>query len=103
MKVTKEKRGNTLNVAISGSLDIKTAPQLKEALEGCLDGVKEVIFDLGETEYTSSAGLRVLLRTFQIMNEKEGRMVLKNVNKDFYDILKLAGFTEFLEVEQADN
>ena len=101
MTVTKSKEAGILTVAIEGVLDIRTAPQLAEALEGELDDVNEVHFDLGKTDYTSSAGLRVFLKTFQVLDKKDGRMVLKNVNNSFYDILKVSGFTDFIEVEKA--
>ncbi len=99
MTVTKEKEGSVLNIAISGSLDINTAPQLKAELEGELDDITEVYFDMKDCDYTSSAGLRVILGTFQVMDEKEGRMVLKNVNESFMSILEVTGFTDFLEIE----
>lgn len=101
MTVTKKKENGVLTVSIEGALDIKTSPQLSKELEGELDDVNEVIFDMGKTPYTSSAGLRVLLKTFQVMEQKNGKMVIKNVSEDFYDILKLSGFTTFLEVEKA--
>ena len=101
MNITKTKDGGVLTVAIDGALDIKTAPKLSEALEGELADVNEVLFDLAKTTYTSSAGLRVLLKTFQVLDEKDGTMVLKNVNESFYDVLKLSGFTSFLQVEKA--
>ncbi|MBE5829891.1 MAG: STAS domain-containing protein [Butyrivibrio sp.] len=99
MNIAKEKEGSRLTVSIEGSLDIRTAPDLSKALEGELDDVNEVYFDLAGTSYTSSAGLRVLLKTFQVMEAKDGRMVLKNVNEDLYDVLKLSGFVDFLEIE----
>ncbi len=99
MNIAKEKDGSRLTVSIEGSLDIRTAPDLSKALEGELDDVNEVCFDLGGTSYTSSAGLRVLLKTFQVMEAKDGRMVLKNVNEDLYDVLELSGFVDFLEIE----
>ena len=99
MNIAKEKDGSKLTVSIEGSLDIRTAPDLSKALEGELDDVNEVYFDLAGTSYTSSAGLRVLLKTFQVMEAKDGRMVLKNVNEDLYDVLKLSGFVDFLEIE----
>lgn len=99
MNIAKEKDGSRLTVTIEGSLDIRTAPDLSKALEGELEDVNEVYFDLKGTNYTSSAGLRVLLKTFQVMEGKDGRMVLKNVNEDLYDVLKLSGFVDFLEIE----
>ena len=100
MKITKEKEGSKLTVAIEGALDIRTAPDLTKALEGELDDVDEVVFDLSKTSYTSSAGLRVILKTFQVLEVKDGRMVLKGVNADLYGILKLSGFIDFLEIEK---
>ena len=99
MRVIKEKQGEVLNVAIEGILDINTAPQLKAELEGELDDVMEAYFDMGDCEYTSSAGLRVLLGAYQVLDEKEGRMVLKNVNESFMEILEMTGFTDFIDVE----
>ncbi len=100
MTVTKEKDGNILTVTIEGEVDAKTAPQLREEMEGELDDVMEVYFDLKDCTYTSSAGLRVFLGAYQILEEKDGRMVLRGVNDAFYDILETTGFTDFLEIER---
>ena len=99
MEIAKEKNDGVLTVGISGALDIRTAPELQEALKGELDDVNEVIFDLGNSDYTSSAGLRVFLEVFQVLEKKDGNMKLRNVNKSFYDILKISGFTDFLDIE----
>ncbi len=101
MIVEKTKNDKTLTVSIEGSLDMHTAPELSQALEGELEDVDEVCFDMLKASYTSSAGLRVLLKTYQVMSEKGGRMRIKNVNEAFYDSLKLSGFVNFLEIERA--
>lgn len=100
MEIKKEKNGSVLEVTIEGDLNIKTAPDLEAALEGELDDVTELKFDLAGCSYVSSAGLRVFLGTFQILDEKDGRMVLTNVTDSFYDVLEVTGFTDFLEIER---
>ncbi len=100
MKVTKEKNGDVLNIAIEGEVNVATAPQLKKDLEGEVDDVMEVIFDLKDTDYVSSVGLRVILGVYQELDDKDGRMVLKNVNEVLMEILEMTGFTDFLEIEQ---
>ena len=100
MTVKKEKADGTLTVSVEGAIDVKTAPELKESLNGELEDVNLVIFDLKDTVYTSSAGLRVILGAYQTMTKKGGRMILKNVNEVFYNALQSAGFTQFLEIEQ---
>ena len=101
MKVTKQKEGDLLTVKIEGNININTAADLRKSLKGELEGVNKVIFDLKDTDYTSSAGLRVILETYQELCKKGGTMVMENVSKDFYDILKLSGFTDFLDIRQA--
>ena len=102
MKISKMKDGENLYVSIEGALDITTSPQLKASLEEDLDSVKNVFFDLRGTDYTSSSGLRVLLGAFQTLEKKGGRMVLKNVNQSFLDILEMTGFTDFIEIDNSE-
>ena len=103
MEINKEIVGDILTVKIKGSLDINTAPGLSKTLKGALDNVKEVVFDLGDSDYTSSAGLRVLLETYQIMDKKKGKMLIKNVCDALYDTLKLSGFTDFIDIHKKEN
>ena len=102
MKVEKKKDGDLLTVFIEGTLDINTAPELKKELKGELEDVNKVVFDLKNTDYTSSAGLRVFLETFQILSKKGGTISMINVNPVFYDILKLSGFVDFLDIQRAE-
>ncbi len=99
MKVSKKQEGNKLTVIIDGTVDAKTAPQLSEALEGALEGIDELYFDMEKMDYTSSVGLRVLLMAYQEMDDKDGRMVLMHLNDDVKEILDDTGFTDFLEIE----
>ena len=81
MTVKKEKTGDTLLISVEGAIDINTSPQLQAELDGELDDINLIIFDLKESTYTSSSGLRVMLGTYQIMEKKGGRMILRNVNE----------------------
>ena len=102
MNVKKTKDGDVLTVAIEGSLDIKTSPQLKEAMKGELENVSSLIFDLADCNYTSSAGLRVILESYQILSERDGGLSIINANSVLYDTLKLSGFTDFIDIKRAE-
>ena len=102
MNVNKIKDGDVLTVAIEGSLDIKTSPQLREAMIGELDNISSLIFNLSDCNYTSSAGLRVILESYQILSAKGGNMSIINVNSMLYDTLKLSGFTDFIDIKRAE-
>lgn len=100
MNITKEKEGNRLTISISGRLDAKNAPKLEAELSGgVLDDVDELHFDMSELEYTSSMGLRVMLRAYQVIEDKDGKMVIEHVNDDLMEVFELTGFTDFLDIE----
>lgn len=73
-------------------------PTLEEELKRSLDGITELVFDFGKLEYISSAGLRVLLAAQKIMN-KQGSMIIKNVNDVINDVFEVTGFSDILTIE----
>ena len=62
------------------------------------DGITELVFDFGKLEYISSAGLRVLFVAQKIMN-KQGSMIIKNVNDVINDVFEVTGFSDILTIE----
>ena len=98
MIITKTKNGTTLTIVLEGRLDTRTAPQLELDLKSSIDGIEKLCLDFASLEYISSAGLRILLSAQKIMN-KQGGMVIRNVNEDVMDIFEITGFVDILTVE----
>jgi len=98
MTINKNANGNELVIALEGRLDTTTAPQLDEDLKTSLNGVQDLVFDFSKLEYISSAGLRVLLSAQKVMN-KQGTMVIKNVNEEIHEIFEVTGFVDILTIE----
>ena len=68
MTIEKKINGEALTLIVSGRLDTQTAPELENELDSILSGLKELIFDMTNLEYVSSAGLRVILKAQKAMN-----------------------------------
>ena len=98
MEIVKNLNGTALDIALTGRLDTTTAPALEAELNTALTDVTELAFDFAKLEYISSAGLRVLLAAQKIMN-KQGKMVLHNVNDDINEVFDITGFSDILTVE----
>ena len=98
MKITKKKEGSKLVIALEDSLNTITTPELEAELENSLDDVKELIFDLKDLNYISSAGLRVMFATHKTMAKKEGSMALKNICDEVKDILDMTGFGQVFTI-----
>ena len=97
MEIKKTLNGSELTVALSGSLDTMTVTELEKELKGSLDGVNEIIFDLADLEYISSAGLRVLLKAQKYMNAHEGGM--KVPSELVMEVFNVTGFSDILTIE----
>ena len=48
-------------------------------------------------EYTSSAGLRILLKAQKLMNN-QGEMIIENVQTDVMEVFEMTGFSDFLTI-----
>lgn len=98
MTIKQDKNAGDLTLFIEGRIDTKTAPQLEQIIKTELEGIVNLVFDLTETSYISSAGLRVMLMAQKQMN-KQGRMKVVNANKDLMEIFEVTGFSNILTIE----
>jgi len=98
VNIIKNRTETELNIALEGRLDTTTAPQLEAELKENLDGVRQLTLDFAKLEYLSSAGLRVLLAAQKLMN-RQGSMVIRNVNDVISEIFEVTGFSDILTVE----
>ena len=48
MKITQNKEGSKLTIALEGRLDTTTAPELENELKTAVEGVEYLVFDLKE-------------------------------------------------------
>ena len=98
MTIEKNLNGTELTITIAGRLDTTTAPQLEAEFKQNINGVEKLVLDFTALEYLSSAGLRVLLAAQKAMN-KQGEMVIRNVNQTVNEIFEVTGFIDILTIE----
>lgn len=98
MNIEKNQNGSELVVKVIGRVDTVTAPELESQVKESLEGITNLELNLEELEYISSAGLRVILSLQKIMN-KQGRLIITNVNETVQDIFEVTGFSEILTIE----
>ena len=98
VKIEKEQKGTILTLCVGGRLDTLTSPELEAVLKESLKGVTELVLDLENLQYTSSAGLRVILQAQKIM-ERQGHMRVIHVSDDIMELFDITGFTSVLTIE----
>mgnify|MGYP003299416453 FL=1 len=98
MIIDKQLNGSELTLSLNGRLDTTTAPELEAVIKENITGVTNLVMDFAGLEYLSSAGLRVILSAQKTMN-KQGEMVIRNVNETINEVFEITGFIDILTIE----
>ena len=100
MTINKNETNDSITVALSGRLDKLSSPELEKAMKEEVAKKKNIIFDLKDLTYISSAGLRVLLATEKENKVNEKNTTIINVNSDVMDIFVVTGFVYMLDIQK---
>ena len=100
-------QGGALTVKLAGSLDTSTAPDLERQLAPALaGGAQDIVFDLADLKFISSAGLRVFSTTRKALKERGGQASFVHMQpqiQEVFEIMKsLPGVAVFKDVAELD-
>ncbi|MFH1737877.1 MAG: STAS domain-containing protein [bacterium] len=99
MECAKSKEGVFMVIKVKGRLDSVTAPELdRECVKSIEQGETRLILDLGELDYLSSAGLRVILSTAKKLKSSQGTLSLCSLQEMVSEVFSVAGFSSFLPI-----
>lgn len=98
MNINLVKENELLKIELQGRLDTNTSPALEEVINTLEADVKDLVIDIKDLEYISSAGLRVILAAQKKMN-KVGSLKVINVCDSIMEIFEITGFVDILEIE----
>lgn len=93
MEISNKKVGNVLIISIKGRLDALTSSDLESEICSRLeDGETKIVFDLGELEYISSAGLRAILFCAKKLKSSDGTIAFANITGMISEVFEISGF-----------
>ena len=93
LEIEKKLDDRCLTVTLIGVLDSVTSPELDREVQN-MEDVDEVVLDLKELDYTSSAGLRVIMG---LKRRLAGRpLKLENIGTEVREVLDLTGSSKLL-------
>ena len=99
MEITNQEFKHCDLIKVKGRVDSATAPDFSKALESSTNNSRfNIVVDMSELEYMSSAGFRALLATQRNCKRyNRGELVLVAVPVRIKEALELAGFTELFK------
>lgn len=99
--IENEEKKDKAVIYVSGSIDSSTAPELDAFISERLNGLKELVLDVSEVDYMSSAGLRVLLSAHKGLGNEKDSVTVIGANDDVDEVLHITGFDTFINVEES--
>ena len=99
MTINVERDFELVTLEITGRLDTTTAPNLETVINDLSEDTKELVFNMAELEYISSAGIRVILGAYKKMNSNQGIMRVEKVNDLVAEVFEMTGLSQFIGKE----
>ncbi len=85
-------------VAVNGSLDASTAAELNEYVSTQISaGHSQLVLDLSQVEFLSSAGLRAILVSLKESRREGGDLRLAAAQPGTEKVLKISGFLSIIK------
>ena len=99
--------GSPITIKLTGSLDAATAPELERQLTTVLaNPARDLVFDLAQLKFISSAGLRVFAHARKELQARGGQASFVNMQpqiREVFAIVKsLPGVAVFQSMEELD-
>ena len=99
MTINESKGDNSITLAVEGQVDTVTAPDLQRQLLTAFQKSKNIVLDLTNVGYMSSAGLRALLLGQKTATSKGGKMTVTNVCDAVMQVFTMSGFAKVLNIK----
>ncbi len=98
MKVTIMNVGDIKILSVDGRIDANTANELQDAVLDIAHMNPNLLLDLSNVNYMSSAGLRVMLLLHREIHNNEGRVILVGLQDRIRDAMEMTGFLKHFAV-----
>ncbi len=99
-----KRKKNVLRVELTGDLDLKACPALREELNAYIDreGIHHIFFDFREVDFIDSSGLGVLLSCYKRLAPYGGSVRVENLHPKVEMVFALAGMEKILKIKRCD-
>lgn len=103
MNIETSRRGATFIARVEGRIDSQSAPELSECLPGADDTHCDVLIDLQDVDYLSSAGIRVLVMARKQRHAAGRRLSCCGVRPSIKEVMDLVGLSAHLDLHASQD
>ncbi len=99
MEIEVNKELDICVIRIIGRLDAVTSAEFEATINGLISGGgNKLIFDMGQLQYVSSAGLRSFLGTAKSLKAGNGRMAFFSLQESVNKVFQMSGFNKIFKL-----
>ena len=99
MTIAETYNEDNIILVISGRIEAINSDELQNAILKAFQRNKNVILDMNDVPYISSAGLRALLIGMKTANSKGGKFLLINCSAAVKEIIRVTGLDRMFSVQ----
>ena len=82
---------------IKGRMNAVSAPELERKIENAInEGTKNIVLNMFEVEFLSSAGIRVILKIHKQMSQQGGKFNIEHPSDNVRNVLGMTALDEML-------
>lgn len=102
MEIATQEYQRVAVMTVSGRVDSATAPELESKLRALVEADKhQIVLDLKDVEYMSSAGLRAMVSTLKQVKRVNGDLRISSPSPRVEEVLRLAGLTSIFSIHSS--
>jgi anti-sigma B factor antagonist/stage II sporulation protein AA (anti-sigma F factor antagonist) len=101
MPINVDTRDGVTMIKPAGRIDSSNASEFEALVTAKLDeGAQKLIFDLGDLDFMSSAGLRVVLLAGKRIRESKGKLAFAGLRDNVHDVFAMSGFLKLFQAHK---
>lgn len=102
MDITTTENGSATVVAVTGELDVSTAPELEERLQQLIDGGSaDLVVDLSAIDFLDSTGLGVMVKALKWAREAGGGLRVVATEERITKVFTITGLDEVMRLSDS--
>ncbi len=98
MQLQKTQENGIVVLKVIGQLISATSSSLETEINNILETENNLILDFSELNFLASSGIRVILSAQKKIKNKNGSLVIRNVNDVVMGVFEMTGLRQFIDI-----
>ncbi len=100
IEVNVERQDGVLTALVEGRIDGSNVMQFEESVKSAVaEGDRAVVLDMEKLTYISSAGLRAILMTAKLLQNRNAKFMLCSLPRAIREVFEVSGFDKIINIQ----